>query len=533
MSAMSEQTSGRPRNGASLALLAFAMVVTLSAFAQVGLARDGRLPTGLPLYGFGLAILAGGAYVAVTRFTPYADPLLLPLAVVLNGIGLAMIYRLDLDTSRTKIDAKNAAIAAGRKLAEDEASAPTQLRWTFVAIALFVIAVIIMRDTKGEQRFALTPKTLQRSTYTLGALAIVLLLLPIVPGIGGEVNGARVWIFIGPFSVQPGEFAKLLLVVFFAGYLVNKRQALSVIGKKVGPFTLPGLGRRVGPFRLPLPRARDLMPILVIWMITLGVLFVQKDLGTALLYFGLFVSMLYVATKRVSWVMIGTGLLFFGVFVATLIPFLSHVNQRLDIWRNPEPYFDGGCLLDNGKVVSVAPDTLAPGEFGFQKCLELGGEYADSAQLMKGIFALGEGGVLGTGLGQGEPWRIPLSFSDFIFDSLGEELGLTGLMVILLIYALIVQRGMKTALSARDPFLKLFAGGVSFVLALQVFVIVGGVTRVIPLTGLTTPFLSQGGSSLMANWILIAILIRMSHDARKPAPQAIQDEGMTQVVSTR
>jgi cell division protein FtsW (lipid II flippase) len=497
------------------------MVVTLSAFAQVGLARDGRLPAGLVVYGIGLAVLAGAAYAVVARFTPYADPLLLPLAVVLNGIGLAMIYRLDLDTSATKI----AAIQAGQKLAEDEASAPTQLQWTFVGIAFFVIAVLIMRDTTtGDQRFTLTPKTLQRSTYTLGALAILLLLLPIVPGIGGEVNGARVWIFIGPFSVQPGEFAKLLLVVFFAGYLVNKRQALSLVGKKVGPFSLP--------------RARDLMPIVVIWLITLGVLFVQKDLGTALLYFGLFVSMLYIATQRVSWVVIGTGLLFLGVFVATLIPFLGHVNQRIDIWQNPRPYYDGGCLV-HGKVISVAPGTQpfidAGGGVGagFKACAKLGGEYADSAQLMKGIFALGQGGVLGTGLGQGQPWRTPLSFSDFIFDSLGEELGLTGLMVILLIYALIVQRGMKTALAARDPFLKLFAGGVSFVLALQVFVIVGGVTRLIPLTGLTTPFLSQGGSSLMANWILIALLIRMSHDARKPPPQAIQDEGMTQVVTMR
>ncbi|GAA2098124.1 FtsW/RodA/SpoVE family cell cycle protein [Actinomadura alba] len=515
MSSPSEPAPQTPRTGASLTLLVFAMVVTLAAFAQVGLARDGGLPKGLFFYSVALPVLAGTAYYVVARFTPYADPVLLPLAVLLNGIGLAMIYRLDLDTSRTKI----AAVAAGQKLAEDEAKALTQLQWTFIGIALFVIAMIMMRDTKGDQRFTLTPKTLQRSTYTLGALAILLLILPIVPGIGGEVNGARVWVFIGPFSVQPGEFAKLLLVVFFAGYLVNKRQALSLVGKKIG--------------FLSLPRARDLMPILVIWLITLGVLFVQKDLGTALLYFGLFVSMLYIATQRISWVFIGTGLLALGIFVATLIPFLGHVNQRIDIWQNPKPYFDGGCLLDSGKVVSVAPDTLKPGENGFGKCLQLGGEYADSAQLLKGIYALGEGGVLGTGLGQGEPWRTPLSFSDFIFDSLGEELGLTGLMALLVCYALIVQRGMKTALAARDPFLKLFAGGVSFVLALQVFVIVGGVTRLIPLTGLTTPFLSQGGSSLMANWILIALLIRMSHDARKPPPQAIQDEGMTQVVMTR
>ncbi|QKW32665.1 FtsW/RodA/SpoVE family cell cycle protein [Actinomadura sp. NAK00032] len=512
------------RNAASLALLVFAMVMTLSAFAEVGLARDGSIPAGLFVYGGGLAVFALVAYFMQAKFTPYADPLLLPLAVALNGIGLTMIYRLDLDTSADR----KAAALAGKKLIPDAADAPSQLMWTFVGIGLFVAAVLIMRDTdKTDAPLSFTPKTAQRYTYLIGLTAVILLLLPIVPGIGAEINGARVWIHLGPFSVQPGEFAKLLLVVFFAGYLVNKRQAMSLIGKKVGPVSLP--------------RGRDLGPIMVIWFFCLGVLFLQKDLGTALLFFGLFVSMLYIATQRVSWVVIGVGLLAVGVFVATLLPFMGHVNQRIDIWQNPKPYFDGGCLLESGKVVPVNPDTeiykqndvegvISP---GFTACAKLGGEYSDSAQLMKGLFALGQGGVLGTGLGQGEPWRTPLSFSDFIFDSLGEELGLTGLMVILLIYALIVQRGMKTAVAARDPFLKLFAGGVSFVLALQVFVIVGGVTRLIPLTGLTTPFLSQGGSSLMANWILIAILVRMSHDARKPAPQAIQDEGMTQIVSTR
>ncbi|WP_433331152.1 FtsW/RodA/SpoVE family cell cycle protein [Spirillospora sp. CA-294931] len=515
------------RNAASLTLLVFAMVLTLSAFAEVGLARDGVIPPGLFLYGGGLTVLAIASFFVQTKFAPYADPLLLPLAVALNGIGLAMIYRLDLDTSLVKIKAQ-AALPATKKLAEDEASASGQLMWTFVGIALFVAAIVIMRDTdKPDAKFAVSPKTMQRYTYLVGLSAIILLILPIIPGLGAEVNGAKVWIFIGPFSVQPGEFAKLLLVVFFAGYLVNKRQAMSLIGKKIGPISLP--------------RARDLGPIMVIWVFCLGVLFMQKDLGTALLYFGLFVSMLYIATQRASWVMIGVGLLAVGIFIATLLPFMSHVNQRIDIWQNPTPYFNGGCMVDD-KVVPVNPETdiykkeaAANGELGagFRVCGKMGGKYADSAQLMQGMFALGEGGVLGKGLGQGEPWKTPLSFSDFIFDSIGEELGLTGLMVLLLIYALIVQRGFKTAVAARDPFLKLFAGGVSFVLALQVFVIVGGVTKLIPLTGLTTPFLSQGGSSLMANWILIAILVRMSHDSRKPAPQAIQDEGMTQIVSTR
>jgi cell division protein FtsW (lipid II flippase) len=514
------------RNAASLVLLIFAMVLTLSAFAEVGLARDGRIPAGLFGYGGGLAVLALAAFLVQSKFAPYADPLLLPLAVALNGIGLAMIYRLDLDTSADK----QQALLDGT-VKQDLADTPDQLRWTFVGIALFVTALLIMRDTeRSDARLSFTPKTAQRYTYLIGLTAIILLLLPIVPGLGRTVNGARVWIYLpGKISLQPGEFAKLLLVVFFAGYLVNRRQALMLIGKKIGPISLP--------------RVRDLGPIMVLWIFSLGVLFVQKDLGTALLYFGLFVAMLYIATQRFSWVLIGIGLLAAGIFIATLLPFMGHVNQRIDIWQNPEAYFDGGCRLESGQVVPVDPDSdlhkqavaagSKPVEAGLAACAKLGGEYSDSGQLMHGLFALGEGGVLGTGLGQGEPWKIPLSYSDFIFDSLGEELGLTGLMALLLVYALIVQRGMKAGLAARDPFLKLFAGGVSFVLALQVFVIVGGVTKLIPLTGLTTPFLSQGGSSMMANWILIAILVRMSHDARKPAPQSIQDEGMTQIVNVR
>lgn len=224
------------RNAASLALLIFAMVLTLSAFAEVGLARDGSIPAGLFVYGGGLAVLALAAYFVQARFTPYADPLLLPLAVALNGIGLAMIYRLDLDTSADR----KAAAAAGKKLLKDAADAPSQLMWTFVGIGLFVAAVLIMRDTeKTDAPLSFTPKTAQRYTYLIGLTAIILLLLPIVPGIGQQINGARVWISVGPFSVQPGEFAKILLVVFFAGYLVNKRQAMSLIGKKVGPFSLP------------------------------------------------------------------------------------------------------------------------------------------------------------------------------------------------------------------------------------------------------------------------------------------------------
>jgi cell division protein FtsW (lipid II flippase) len=484
----------RPRRSAQLAMLIFAIVITIAGFAQVGLARDGHLPVGMYGYGLGLGILAVGAYFVVARFAPYADPLLLPLAVFLNGIGLAMIYRLDLRTSQDMKDA----IAAGKKISYIGPSTTAQLEWTALGMIFFAITLLVLRDVK----------ILQRYTYTIGAVGLFFLALPgFLPSSISGAMGAKIWIRIGSMSIQPSEFSKLALVAFFAGYLVNKRQALSIVGKKLGPLNLP--------------RARDLGPILIMWILCLGVLALENDFGTAILFFGLFVSMLYIATERFMWVAIGGLLLGCASLLAPMVP---HVAQRINTWLNPMAYFDGGCKVGNKIINQIG--TIA-------NCHAKGGQYiADSGQLVRGLFSMGQGGVLGTGLGQGEPWRTPLSYSDFIFTSFGEELGLTGVMVILLVYALIVQRGMKAAIAAKDNFAKLFAGGMSFVFALQVFVIVGGVTRLIPLTGLTTPFLAQGGSSLLANWILIAILIRISDVARRPAPQPIQDEGMTQVVKT-
>jgi Bacterial cell division membrane protein len=284
--------------------------------------------------------------------------------------------------------------------------------------------------------------------------------------------------------VQPGEFAKLALVVFFAGYLVAKRDVLALAGRRL--------------LFIDLPRARDLGPILVTWGISVGILVLQKDLGTSLLLFGGFIVMLYIATQRTAWVLIGILLFVGGAFVAGQI--FDHVGARFEVWLDP----------GNNEFYTRAA----------------GGSY----QLMEGLFGMGSGGILGTGLGQGHPYRIPLAFSDFIFPATGEELGLTGLMALLMCYALIVERGLRTSLAARDPFSKLLAGGLSFILAWQVFIIVGGVTNLIPLTGLVTPFMSQGGSALLANWILIALLVRMSDSARRPPPQAIQDEGLTQVM---
>ncbi|GII56166.1 cell division protein FtsW [Planotetraspora thailandica] len=442
------------RRGAQLAMLGFAVLIVMGAYASVGLGLDGKIPSGTLTYGLGLGAVMLAAYLVLAKFAPWADPLLLPLVTLVNGLGLVMIYRLE------QADMKGA-------------NATSQLMWTALGVVMFSATLIVLKDQR----------TLQRLTYTAGFVGVVLLVLPLLPFIGTEINGSRIWINVG-FSIQPGEFAKLALVVFFAGYLVTKRDVLALAGRRL--------------LFIDLPRARDLGPVLITWALSIAVLVGEKDLGTSLLLFGTFIAMLYIATQRTSWVLIGILLFVGGAILAGQI--FSHVEARFDGWLHAES------------------DEL------YNR--ELGGSY----QLMQGLFSLGSGGILGTGLGQGHPNIIPFAFSDFIFDAVGEELGLTGLMAILMVYALIVQRGLRTALAARDPFSKLLAGGVSFILAWQVFIIVGGVTRLIPLTGLVTPFMSAGGSALLANWILIAVLVRMSDGARRPPPQAIQDEGLTQVM---
>ncbi|WP_093173035.1 FtsW/RodA/SpoVE family cell cycle protein [Sinosporangium album] len=443
------------RRVAHLAMLAGAVGVVMLAYANVGLALNGSVPAGMLTYGLGLGGLVLIAYLVLAKFAPWADPLILPLVTLVNGLGLVIIYRIE---------------EAGKEVG---ASAATQLFWTAIGIVMFSVTLIVLRDHRA----------LQRLTYTAGAAGLALLIAPLLPLIGHEQFGARIWINIAGFTLQPAELAKLALAVFFAGYLVAKRDVLALAGKRL--------------LFIDLPRARDLGPVLITWVISVGILVLQKDLGTSLLMFGAFVMMLYIATQRTSWVLIGLLLFVGGAFIAGQI--FSHVGDRFNVWLDPSNsiYYER----------------------------EFGGSY----QLMQSLFGLGTGGILGTGLGQGSPEEIPLAFSDFIFAAAGEELGLTGLMALLLVYGLIVQRGLRTALAARDPFSKLLAGGLSFVLAWQIFIIVGGVTRLIPLTGLVTPFMSQGGSALLANWILIALLVRMSDSARRPPPQAIQDEGLTQV----
>jgi cell division protein FtsW (lipid II flippase) len=442
------------RRGTELALTAFAVGVAVIAYAAVGLAQDGRLPSGTLGYGAGLALLFGVAHVVVRRFARYADPLILPSVALLNGLGLVMIRRLDFAAAER---------AQQRAQAVPRADAPLQLIWTAIAVAAFVAVLVVVRDHTRLARY----------TYTSAAGGLFLLLLPALPGVGATINGARLWIRLGPITVQPSEVAKILLIIFFAGYLVAKRDVLSLASRRAAG--------------LDLPRARDLGPILLAWAASLAVLVREKDLGSSLLFFGIFIVMLYVATERTSWLLIGLALFGGGSFVAYKL--FGHVHKRVDTWL--DPFGDAG-----------------------------GGGY----QLVQGLFGFGTGGITGTGLGKGAPGIVPFAKTDFIMAALGEELGLVGVMAVLLVFAVIVERGLRSALSCRDSFGKLLATGLSFSLALQVFVIVGGVTGLIPLTGVTLPWLSYGGSSVVMNWVLIALLLRISDAARRPAPAPVAPE---------
>lgn len=435
----------RPGRHLELLLLVPALLLGVGAYALVGLATQDTVPADITGYAVGLVGLSVGLHVVLRWRAPYADPVILPVAVALNGIGLAMIYRLDI-----------AYALRGR----ETDFAERQLAWTALGVILAAVVLVVLRDHR----------TLRRYTYTAMVVGLLLIVLPLVPGLGTQINGAQIWIRVAGFSFQPAEMGKIVLATFFAGYLVTTRDTLALAGPKV-------LG-------LQLPRPRDLGPILLAWAASLAVLVLQRDLGTSLLFFGLFVAMLYLATERLSWVVIGLGLFAGGAVLAANV--FAHVDQRFNAWLN---------ALDDDVF------TTSPG---------------GSGQLVRGLFGMANGGLMGTGWGEGRPDLVPFAESDFIIASLGEELGLTGLLAILLAYLVLAQRGLRTAIGVRDGFGKLLAGGLSFVVAFQCFVVVGGVTRLIPLTGLTMPFLAYGGSSLLANWVIVALLLRISDNARRP-----------------
>ena len=428
-----------------IGLLLFAVIIVGFAAAVTMMSLEQTITVDLLWLLAGYFALLAIAHAAVRVFAPYSDPYLLPCAALLNGIGLVVIYRLDL--AEQAMDPENASFDVVR-----------QLMWTLLGIVAMVVTLIMLRDHRVLAKFG----------YTLGFAGLVLLAIPtILPARFSEINGAKNWILLPGFSIQPGEFSKILLIISMAAILVSKRSLFATAGKRV--------------FGLDLPRARDLGPVLLAWMLSLVVLVFNSDLGTSLLIFATVLTMIYTATEKVSWLLIGLVLFAAGATFAYFT--FGHVRVRVETWIDPFAYYDG-----------------------------------TGYQLSQGLFGLATGGIGGTGLGNGRPQQVPFANTDFITASIGEELGLIGLIAVLLVYAIFIVRSIRIALSVRDSFGKLLATGLAFTIVVQLFVVVGGVSRLIPMTGLTMPFVAYGGSSLLANYIILAILLRISNEARTPVP---------------
>jgi cell division protein FtsW (lipid II flippase) len=424
-----------------LGLLLGALGLSALALALVQWGALGTLDWTLLTYASGLAGLSLGLHLVLRVMARDADPFIVPIATMLNGLGLTMIHRLDLASGSTGW----------------EAAGVRQMAWTAVALIIAIGVLLVVRNYR----------ILLRYRYLAMLSGAILLTMPLWPGIGRTVNGATIWVEIGSMTFQPGEVAKIALAIFFAGYLMTARESLRSVGTTF-------MGVRW-------PRIRDLGPLLIIWVLAMSVLVFQRDLGTSLLYFGLFLAMLYVATNRILWLVIGGSLFLAGAAAAASQ--LSYVQGRVDGWL----------------------DSFNPAVYD-----AVGGSY----QLVQGMFGMAEGEFIGSGLGQGQPNLVPLAKSDYIVAALGEELGLFGIFGLLALYLLLVSRGFRVGFTGTDDFGRLLSTGLAFVLALQVFIVIGGITRIIPVTGLTTPFLAAGGSSLVANWIIVVLLLRLSDDAR-------------------
>jgi cell division protein FtsW (lipid II flippase) len=429
------------RNRELLALVPASLLVT-AGFAAVFVQRNDVLSNASLTYGAAFLALCLAAHVVVRFTLPHADPYLFPLVATLACFGLVMIYRID------------------------ETLAREQAQWFVVGLILFAATIVLVRDTA----------VLERYRYTIALAGIGLLLLPRLPGIGDQVNGAYLGVRVGPISFQPAEFAKIAIVVFLASYLRDTRQLLVTAGRKVGPVVLPPL--------------KHLGPLLAVWGLAMLLLVFIRDLGSSLMFFGAFLALVYVATNRFSFVAIGLAMFGAGAWFFTST--VGHVQSRIDAWQNP---------------------------FDPQLYDKIGGSY----QIAQSLFAQADGGLFGVGFGQsilelpGGQQLLPAAHTDLIYAVIVNELGLVGALGVLCVYLLIVERAIKTSILARDSFSKLLAAGLGAVFALQVFVIVGGVTKVIPLTGVTLPFISYGGSSILANFVLLALLLLVSEKARRPA----------------
>ncbi len=424
---MPARVMGGVRRNAELGLILLAGVITVGAYLLASLGSSASLPADLVPFLVVILALLAAAHVATRRLAPGADGMLLPLGGLLNGLGYVFIARLDPDL------------------------AGLQALWTVVGVGAFVATLALVRR----------PRDLQRYRYTWGLVGVGLLLLPLLPVVGNTIYGARLWVRLGPVNFQPGELAKLALCVFLASYLVDRQELLSEARLRIGP--------------LPFPNLKHFGPLVLAWGFSLVVMFWERDLGSSLLFFALFISLVWVATGRVAYLLTG-GLLFAGGAWAAWSVF-DHVKDRVSIWLDPW----------------ATPDTT-----GFQ--------------LIQALFAFAAGGVAGTNLGQGSPERIPAVTTDFTFAAIGEELGLLGTVGVLVVFLLIVGAGLRIALAADNGFTKLLATGLTAILGLQSFIILGGVTRLVPLTGITLPFVSYGGSSLLANYVLLALLLRISDE---------------------
>ncbi len=421
------------RRRTELGLVVLAAGVTIGGTTLASLGKVGAPPAGLGAFAAVVAALLVAAHVAVRKLAPAADGVMLPLALVLNGIGYVFIARLS------------------------QRQAGLQSMWTAVGVVAFVATLAGVRRIRDLERYR----------YLLLVGGVSLLLMPLVPGLGRNINGNRIWIHIGPLGFQPGELAKIFLATFFAAYLVDNRELLAA-------------KRRIGPFRVPEIRLRVLGPILLAWGASILVMVAERDLGSSLLFFTMFVGMVWIATNQWLYLVGGLGLFSAGSIASYHL--FGHVRTRVQIW--------------------IDPWSVAQGK-GYQ--------------IVQSAFAFGSGGVTGSGLALGSPQRIPYVSTDFIFAAIGEEMGFLGTAAIVIAFALLVASGLRTALALEHPFEKLLTSGLTLILGVQTFIIMGGVTRLVPLTGVTLPFVSYGGSSLVANYILLALLVRASHEANVEA----------------
>jgi cell division protein FtsW (lipid II flippase) len=436
------------RRTTELGLLVLGTLFVVGAYLLASVPEDSDIPTTVGPF---LGVIVGlplAAHFVVRRLAPHADGMLLPLASLLNGLGYVFIVRLD----------------EGR--AEPHGLAGLQSVWMVLGVAAFFATLIVVRDARK----------LERSRYTAGFVGLVLLLLPLLPVVGREINGSRIWVSLGPVNFQPGEFAKLCLAVFFAGYLVEKRELLAV-------------NRAFGPIALPDPK--HLGPVLIAWGVALVVMIMEKDLGTSLLFFTLFLVLIWVATERASYLAVGVLMFVGGGYLA--FSAFSHVQERFDTWLDPW-----------GKVKGY--------------------------QLEQAMFAFADGGIFGTGLNLGVPLKVPVVESDMIFAAIGEELGMLGASAVLIAFLLMIGAGLRIAQQTASGFERLLATGLTTLLGFQAFIILAGVTRLLPLTGVTLPFVSYGGSSLLANWVLLALLLRISNDSAERETDRLAANQRTDVI---